>query len=145
MKKFIQCVSLILILAMCLTIPAYAAEEITPWASSYFMSSSAYLWKTSSTSFQVWFDVQAIKGMTELGASVIKVQYRASTSDDWDTVQTYYKESYSSMIGSNTGNHASYVPYNNAVSGYYRAYVEFYAKNSTGRGYYDFYTDPIIM
>lgn len=147
MKKFVQCVSLVLILAMCLAIPAYATESATPWASNYFISSSAYLWKTSSTSFQVWFDVRSAGGMTELGASVIKVQYRPSTSDDWETVQTYTKEAYSNMICSNTSAHASYVTYNKASEhGYYRAYVEFYAKNSSGgRGYYDYYTASIYM
>lgn len=147
MKKSIQLVSLVLVLCTCLTIPAFAAEESALWSSSFFTTRSGYLWKTSSTSFQVWFDVQAIAGMSELGASVIKVQYRPSTSDDWETVQTYTKEAYSNMICSNTSAHASYVTYNKASEhGYYRAYVEFYAKNSSGgRGYYDYYTASIYM
>lgn len=61
-------------------------------------------------------------------------------------MQTYTKEDDSSMIRCNTSTHASHVTYSDGESGYYyRAYVEFYAKNSSGRGYYDFYTDPIKL
>ena len=146
MKRFAQCVSLVLILAICLAIPAYAVEETSPWASSYFASRSAYLWKISGSQFQVWFDVGAVGGMAELGASKIKVQ-RSSDNSNWTTMQTYIKEDYSSMIGYNTGDHNSYVTYYTGESGYYyRAYVEFYAKNSSGGcGYYDYYTASIKL
>ena len=146
MKRFIQCVSLLLIMAICFTIPVAAAEEISPKASSYFGGFGAYLWKVSSNQFQVWFDVTAVGGMSELGASTIKVQ-RSSDNSNWTTVQTYTKESYSTMINKNTSDHNSYVTYYNATSGnYYRAYVEFYAKNySGGRGYADYYTASIYI
>lgn len=145
MKRFTQCICLVLVLATCLAVPAAAAEEISPYASSYFMCFSAYLWKTSETEFEVWFDVTAVDGMAELGACVIKVQ-RSPDKSYWSTMRTYKKEDYPSMIRYDTGDHASYVTYSDGISGYYyRAYVEFYAKNSSGRGYYDFYTNPIKL
>lgn len=145
MKRFIQFVCLVLVLATCLTIPVSAAEGISPYASSYFGCFSAYLWKTSGTEFEVWFDVGAVCGMEELGTSVIKVQ-RSSDKSYWSTMRTYKKEDYPSMIDYNTSTHCSCVTYSDGISGYYyRAYVEFYAKNSSGRGYYDFYTNPIKL
>ena len=91
MKRFIQCVSLILVLSMCLVTPAFAAEEVSPWASSYFMSRSAYLTVVSGTTFDVWFEVTSVRGMDEIGTSVIKVQ-RSTDKSDWDTVKTFTKE-----------------------------------------------------
>lgn len=149
MKRFVQFISLFLILTICLTIPVSATEAVSPWASSYFMSRSAYLWKTSNSAFQVWFDVGAIAGMSELGASIIKIQ-RSSDNSNWTTMKTYTKEDTPSLIGYNTSNHASHVPTSSSYSGtpgyYYRAYVQFYAKNTSGGcGYYDYYTTSIYI
>lgn len=139
MKRFIKCVCLILTMSICLAIPVSATEEITPYASNYFGSFTAYLWKVSSTQFQVWFDVTAVDGMTELGVDYIDVE-RSSDGENWKVVKTYDKEDYSNLVASNTGNHSSYVTYSGASSSYeYRAYVEFYAKNSSGTGYYGYY------
>ena len=149
MKRILQCVSLILIFTICLAIPVAATEQVTPWASNYFGYRSAYLWKTSNTQFQVHFDVTAVSGMSELGASIVKIQ-RSPDNSTWTTVRTYTKEDTPSLIAYNTGNHASHVPTTSSYTGisgyYYRAYVQFYAKNSSGgRGYYDFYTASIYI
>lgn len=134
MRRFIQCVCLILVLSTCLAVPAAAAEEISPWASNFFLSHGGYLWWTSSTEFQVWFDVAAIGTMDEIGVSEIKVQC-SSDSTNWETVATYGK-----MVATNTGVHGDYVTYSNAVSGNsYRAKITFYAKKGTGWAEYTYY------
>lgn len=132
MKRFTQILCILLIAVMILAVPAFAAEQ----ASAFFMKHSCYLWKTSSTSFQVWFDVTATGGMDELGVSEIVVQ---SSSDgvNWGTEQTYYRSSYSNLTAFNTGYHSGYVTFSRAVSGlYYRARVTFYAENGNGIGEY---------
>lgn len=145
MKRLFRCVSVILVIAMCLAVPVSAIEEATPWASNYFVCRSAYLYKTSDNQFQVWFNVSAFDIMNELGTSEIKVQ-RSSDKETWTTMSTYKKAVYPQMIGYNTGNHSDCVTYYSASSGfYYRAYVEFYAKNSSGTAYYGMYTDPILI
>ncbi len=134
MKRFIQCVCLILILSTCLAIPAAAAEVIAPRASSYFLSFSGYLWWTSSTSFMVCFDVNGVGTMDEIGVSEIRVQ-QSSDSSTWETVATYGK-----IVDTNTASHSGYVTYSGAVSGYsYRALITFYAKKGTGTGTYYYY------
>lgn len=144
MKRFVRLVCLVLMFAMILIIPANAVEN-TARGSDYFGSRSCYLWKTSSTQFQVWFDVTAMSGMDELGASTIKVQ-RSADGETWEDMQTYRKANYSNMICENTGMHASYVTYSGAQPGYYyRAYVCFYAKNSDGIAQYSSYTSSITM
>lgn len=137
MKRFIQCVCIILILATIIVIPV-SAEQISPWSSRYFSSFDAYLYYVSSTQFQVWFNVTGTGTMDEIGASVIKVQ-RSSDGTNWETVETYYKEDNSNMIDCDTVAHSGYVSHTK-VSGYsYRAYVRFYAKDSSGTGVYGYY------
>lgn len=137
MKRLAQFVCLILVLTTVLTIPA-AAESANPWSSNYFAAFDAYLYHTSGTQFQVWFEVTCKRTMEEIGASVIEVQ-RSSDGTNWETVKTYYKENNANMIAYNTVSHASYVTHSK-VSGYsYRAYVRFYAKDSSGTGVYGYY------
>lgn len=134
MKRFIQCVCLILVLSTCLAVPVSAAEDISPWASNYFLSHGGYLWWTSSTSFQVEFHVTGVDIMDEIGVSEIKVQ-RSSDNTNWETVATYGK-----MVATNTASHAGYVTYSNASSSYsYRAKITFYAKKGTGWAEYTYY------
>ena len=137
MKRFIQCVCLILVLSVFLAIPV-TAEEISPWSSRYFMSVSAYIYNVSSTQFQVRFNVTATGMMDELGVNSIEVQ-RSADNSNWEHVKTYTKEGYENLVVSDTFDHSSYVTCSKASGYSYRAYVEFYAKDSSGTGYYGYY------
>ena len=143
MKRFIRCICLILVVSTMLGTVAFAAESR---ASSFFTKYSVYLYRESSTSrtFQVWFDVLATRTMTELGASTIKIQ-RSSDGVNWTTMKTFSKDDYSQMICSNTARHATYVTYTGLKDYYYRAYVELYAKDSTGTAYMPAYTSKIQL
>lgn len=144
MNRFIRCVCALLVLTIFLTMPAFAAENANARASSFFKVSSVYLWKISDTQFQVWFDVTALGGMEELGASKIKVQ-RSTDKVNWETVQTYTKDEYANMICKNTCQHADCVTYTYTDGYYYRAYVLLYAKNSSGTGEYGCYTSYLDL
>ena len=141
MKRFVRIVCLVLVFSMTIAIPAYASEQ-SQRASNYFSSFKAYCYASSSTELAVYFKVFATGTMDELGASIVKVQ-RSSNGTDWTTVKTFTKESYSQMKGTNTVAHATTLYCTKTSGYYYRAYVEFYAKNSTGTGYYDYYTARI--
>ena len=132
MKRFTQIVCLILVLSLTLAIPV-CATSASPWASNYFTARSCYLWDVSSTGFQVWFEVTAKRTMTELGASIVTVQ-RSSDTVNWTPVKTYYKSDYPQMT-TTAGKvaYSGYVTFDEAESGYYyRANVEFYAKDNNG-------------
>lgn len=133
MKRFIRCVSLVLAIVTALAVPAYAVGDADPRASNYFAASSTYLWKTSSTTFQVWFDIDAVGKMDELGASEIKVQ-RSSDGVSWTTMYTYTKELYPHLIIEDTSSHYGYVTYTGSTGYYYRARVTYYAKKGSGTG-----------
>jgi len=131
MKRFVKYLCLILALSFCLAIPA-AAEEAAPYGSSFFMSRDAYLWRTSSTSCQAWFEITATRGMTELGADYIEIE-RSSDGVNWSYVTTFDRSDYSNMIAYNTVDHCSYVTFSEMEPGYqYRMYVHYYAKDSSG-------------
>lgn len=134
MKRLTRIVCLILIMSMVLAVPAMAAER----ASTFFGSHSCYLWEISDSTFQVWFDVTAVRGMDVLGASKIVVQ-RSTDRVNWEAVATYYDR-----YGYNTSSYGTYVTYSSASSGYYyRAQVTFYAQDGANRGYYTDYTSSI--
>lgn len=147
MKKTVQFICMILVCSLLLAVPAQADSIVEPRASSFFSSYSTDLYKTSSTSFQIWYDVVANAGSSpqELGVSEI-VLYRSADQQTWKKMKTYIMESYSSMVAQNTYSHDGYVTYNFATTGYYyRARITFYAKNSTGIGEKDVYTEILRM
>ena len=147
MKKAIRFVCIILICSLFFTVTAQAVNVVEPKASAFFAAYGTDLYKTSSTSFQIWFDVtaNAWTSMQELGASEITL-YRSLDKQTWSSVKLYQKSVYSQMVAQNTTSHIDYVTYNYATSGYYyRARITFYGKNSTGIGEKDVYTEIIKM
>ena len=144
MKRFTKYICLLLSLSLLLAIPAMAAEMPDGRSSNFFGSSSVYLYKTSSKTFQAWFDVTAVRTLDELGASKIKIQ-RSTDDENWTTVKTCTMDNYSNLVCENTASHESYVTYTGSSGYYYRAYIELYAKDEVGTGYWNRYTSSIYI
>ena len=148
MKRAARLISILLVLSLIVAIPAQAAGKETAQTrgSAFFGYYSTWLYKTSSTSFEVWFDVDSnVDRMLEIGVSEIKV-YRSSDQKTWFKIKTYTKSVYSNMTRENAFTHASHVDYDIASPGYYyRACVTFYARNSTGFGERYVYTGILHM
>lgn len=139
MKRFTQCICLLLICAMLLPTVAMAASVGDTRASSYFSYSSAYLVQTGN-SYEICCTVTATGLMDELGFAVIKVQRRLAGSDDeWETRKTFTKEDYPHLIDYNQATHAASVTYGGLPAYEYRAYLELYARNSNGKAFYPRY------
>lgn len=133
MKRFVKLMCLMLVFTMCLAVPV-GAEEIAPYASSYFGSYNAYLSGETSTSFEVWFSVTALRRMDKLGVEYIDI-LRSSDGSNWTVVKTYDSDDYSNLMDTNTASHAGHVTYTNKQSGYqYKAFVQFYAKEGNNSG-----------
>lgn len=144
MKKLIRFICIILVCGLLWAIPAYAAESR---ASAFFAYHGTDLYKTSSSSFQIWFDVTANAGSSpqELGASEIAL-YESADGQSWTKIKTYMMDDYAQMVAYDTSAHIDYVTYDTAITGYYyRARITFYAKNSRGIGELDEYTEIIRM
>ena len=146
MKRRFRFLCLILTLSLLLAFPVHAASDVEPRGSAFFGSYGTRLYKVSSNSFEIWFDVNANAAvMQEIGVSMIEV-YRSEDQQHWTKMKTYEMENYPEMIDDNTFSHTGYVTYSYATPGcYYRAYVTFYAKNSTGIGERFVYTQILRM
>lgn len=143
MKRFIRCLSAMLVLITLLGTVAYA-QEVSTRASSYFVSWDSSLAKISSNQFEIWFDVVSAGAMDKLGVSSIEVE-RSSNGTSWTVVKTYDPEDYSTMIEENTSCVYNCVTYTGSRGYFYRAYVTFYAKNSRGTGEMYDYSEVLYL
>lgn len=146
MKKAFRIVCMILVCSLLLAVPAQAEAVAEPRASAFFSSYGTDLNKTSSTSFEIWFDVVSnASTMQVLGVSEI-VLYKSADQHSWSQIKMYSMDAYSGMVDEDTTYHCSHVDYNFATTGYYyTARITFYAKNSTGIGEKDVYTEILKM
>ena len=146
MKKLTRFACIILILGIFLAMPAQAQSIVEPRGSAFFGTYGTDLYKTSSSSFQIWFDVVSnVATMDELGVTEI-ILYRSADLESWSKMRTYTVEYHPQMLAYNTTSHGGYVTYNYGTTGYYyRAYITFYAKNSTGIGERYVYTEILRM
>lgn len=143
MKRLIRYACIVVALAILVAVPIHT-KAVDVRASSYFMAYDSYLWKTTGTTFEVWFDVLACDYMDELGVNSIKVQ-RSSDGENWATMKIYYPDVYSQMISEDTLDHVGCVTYTGTSGYYYRACVTFYAKNSSGTGMRVDYAETIRL
>ncbi len=144
MKRFFRCTCFVLAMIMVLTTPTFAAEVLEPKSSSFFIKSSVYLCNVSGNSFEAWFNVTGTGTMDAVGANFIKIQ-RSSDGVNWTTVRTCLKENYLYLVDYNSTGHAAGVSHTGTGGYYYRAYIQLYAKNSSGYGTMDRYTSAIYI
>ena len=89
MKKLVRFVCMILVCSLVLAVPAQAESAVEPRGSAFFASYGTDLYKTSSSSFQIWFDVISNAAtMQVLGVSEIIV-YRSADQQSWSKMRTY--------------------------------------------------------
>ena len=139
MKRFVRLICLVMVFSILATIPAYAAEG-TSRASNFYASYRAYVTKISSTKLGVSFYVVGCGQMDVIGASRIRIQ-QSSDGTNWTTISNYYKETHSNLTRTNSGAYGSTVSCTVAPGYYYRAIIDFYAKNSSGSATYVYYTE----
>lgn len=146
MKIILRTICIVIVLSLVLAMPAHAENTVEPRGSAFFGSYSTDLYKTSSSSFQIWYDVVSnVNRMDVLGVSEILL-YKSADQQSWQQIKMYSMNAYASMVAYNTTSHGGYVSYNFATTGYYyRAYITFYAKNSTGIGERYVYTEILRM
>ena len=145
MRNFTKYTCLFLALVMLLTIPVQAVEADNSRASNYFGSSAVYLYKTTDTSFQAWFDVTCMRTMDKVGAKEIKIQ-RSSDNENWTTVATYSMDDYYSiLIKEDRVTHVGCINYTGTRGYYYRAYYKLYAQDETGTGIWNRYSSSIYI
>lgn len=144
MNKFCRHISFLVALVMLLAVPTFASENTTPRASSYIMSTCIYLDQTSSTQFDVWFEVIARGQMDEVGAYEVKIQ-QSTDGEAWTSVKVFTGTVSNGMLDEDTHAHAGHVSYTGTRGYYYRARIILYAKNSNGHGEIIDYTETLKL
>lgn len=147
MRRLFRTIALILVCAMLAANPVLAAGGAATFASSHFESRSVDFFVTSSSNLKVEFTVVATGTMQELGVSLVAVECSEDGGETWDTVKSWIPSRYPSMLAENKGSHSGSLTYTGTVSSYclYRAYVVFYARNSSGTGSAYIISDPITI
>jgi len=146
MKKFMRAVCFVLVCSLVLAVPARAEGAAEPRGSIFFCSYGTALEKSTSSSFKIWFDVDANAAMMdELGVSEIII-YRSPDMEHWTEMRVLYKEYFPVMTTTDAYFYTNYVTYAGATPGYYyTAYVTFYARDYRGIGERYVYTEIILM
>ena len=127
-KKIVRGMSLLVAVLMIMSTTAVAMDMR---ASSRIENSSARVKKGVDGNLWVYFSVDAVSTMDDIGASKINIQrYNGSR---WITESTLTPEDAPEMQDSNATRHSASIPYKPEYSGYaYRAVVSVYATDSSG-------------
>jgi hypothetical protein len=140
--KFLKITMIILALSLCLSSVAMAESGIQPFASSRINAYNTNIISNGSGYITIYFNIIATGTMDELGASYIVLQ-SSTDGTSWLTTYNFIPSSYSSMMGYNVSYKSGSVSYSGIDGVYYRAYVTFKAKNSTGTDTVSEYTSTV--
>ena len=138
-KSLFNCfVVFLLILSM---VSPAVATTVEPRASDYLASYSAYVYPAGWGKVQVWFSVDGVDYMDEIGSLSIQI-YESKDQETWTWVETFLHDDCAGMLGYNNHYHSGHVEYSGTIGRYYKAYVCVWAgQNGDGDTRY-FWTSP---
>ena len=125
LKKRSLFLVLCLILSCCMVLPASAR------ASEYFHRTYVHATDTGGGTLRILIDLAATGTMQEVGASKVIV-YEKNSSGNYESVYTFTREAYPSLISYNRVSHANYLTYYGSPGKTYYVSAAFYAKNANG-------------
>lgn len=128
-SRTFRLIALLLAIVLLLPVGAMAAESRS---SLYLHGYSAYIYRAGWGKIQVWFEVDGLDDMDEIGALEIQI-FESKDNETWTWVDTYMHTDYPDMLGYNDYYHAGHIEYNGTLGRYYKAYVCIWAgKNGAG-------------
>ena len=140
----IRVIALLLVLSALISSTAFAAmpDTMEPLASNYLSSGNASLSPLGSGRVRINFNVVARSTMQKLGALTIEM-YESTNQTTWTKVKTYQGDTYAAMLDEDVSTHSGYVTFLGVAGRYYKAYVRFYAQNSSGNDSVYVWTTPV--
>lgn len=139
-RKSVLAGFIIFILIVSMVCPA-SATAIAPRGSDYLASYSAYVYPAGWYKVQIWFSVNGVDYMDEIGSLSVQI-FESKDQETWTWVETYNFEDNPGMLGYNDYYHSGHVEYSGTIGRYYKAYVCVWAgKNGDGDARY-FWTIP---
>lgn len=136
---FIKLTALLLALIFVCPIGAKAVE---PRASYYLDSYSAYLYPAGWGKVQVWFSVDGVDYMDEIGSLSIWI-YESTDNENWTLIKGFMHEDNVGMLGYNNHYHNGHVEYAGVIGRYYKAYVCVWAGQDGAGDTRYFWTSPV--
>ena len=118
-SKAVRIVSLLLVIVLILPVNALAMESRS---SLYLHGYSAYVYPAGWGKIQVWFEVDGVDDMDEIGALEIRI-FESKDQESWTWVETFMYPDDEGMLGFNDHYHAGHVEYRGTLGRYYKAYV----------------------
>lgn len=121
---FIKVIAAVLAIILFAPVNALAAvpETVTPMASAYLASYTAYICAMGEGELQIWFEVLGTGTQEYLGALVIYL-YESTDNENWYWVETFLHQDNETMLAENTYAHMNCVSYQGVPGRYYKAYV----------------------
>lgn len=127
-KKIVRGTSLLFAVLMLMSTSVFAMDMR---ASARIVSSSAIVKVGTDDNLWIYFSVNAVSIMEDIGASKISIQRYSGSR--WITESTLTPEDVPEMQTNDELRHSATIPYSTKYSGYsYRAVVDIYATDSTG-------------
>lgn len=124
-RLFIKVIAATLAIILLTPIHAQAAvpDTVSPMASSYLSSYTAYICAMGNGELQIWYEVNGTRTQEYLGVLSVYL-YESTDNENWYWVKTFQHEDYDTMLAQNTFFHMNYVPYYEGIPGrYYKALV----------------------
>lgn len=122
-------IAIILVVTCIFPVNAMAVE---PRASDYLFGYSAYVYRAGWGKIQVWFTVDGIDDMDEIGSLQIQL-YESTDNENWTWIKTYGYSDNPGMLIYNDYTHTGHIEYKGTIGRYYKAYVCVWAgKNGAG-------------
>ena len=102
-RYLIKLIASALAIILLTPVQAYAAvpETVSPMASDYLASYTAYIYPAGSGELQVWFRVTGTGTQDYLGALSVQL-YESTDNENWSWVDTYRHNEYSNMLAQDT-------------------------------------------
>jgi len=122
-SRWFRIAALLLAIAILISLPTRAVE---PRASNYLSSYSAYVYNAGWYKVQVWFSVDGVDYMDEIGALNIWL-YESIDNETWTQVAYYGYTDNPGMLGYNNFYHDGHVEYAGTIGRYYKAQLAVWA------------------
>lgn len=129
-KKNVLFRVVILFLVIMLVYPINA-DAVEPRASDYLATYGAYIYPAGWGKIQVWFSVDGVEDMDEIGTLEIRL-YESRDNETWTWVKTFEHQDYADMLAYDNYYHSGHVEYNGTIGRYYKAYVCVWAGKDGG-------------
>lgn len=132
-RYFIRLVACILVISLFVPISTHAAtgETISPYASAYLASYTAYICAMGDGDLEIWFEVLGTGTWADIGVLTVYL-YESTDNSNFYWVKTFVFTDYPNMLWHDNNICIDHVDYEGVPGRYYKAYVQIWAGPEDG-------------